>query len=119
LDVQSGQELVSHLRQCAACRELEDDFRRLEVKMQSLRQVDLGPDFSRRMRKMVENSAVENRCMFERQPGRRSGVLGVLQELFTPSKHPSPTLLEEFNDFPPLSIGCAYFNLIGQPEEPV
>jgi hypothetical protein len=45
-----------------------------------------------------------------------SGLVEGLRELFGPVTQSGNNPLDEFNDFPPLSMGSVYFTILGQSE---
>lgn len=115
LDAPSVQRLELHLQQCMECRRTLEDFRGLSEKVRSLPKIDPGPDFATRMVRAVRESTalgpgeVPARLSLW---GRLSRVVDDFMEVVSPPRSPATGALNEFNDFPPLSMGYIYVNLI-------
>lgn len=115
LDATSMRQLEFHLQQCMECRRTLEDFRGLSEKVRSLPKIDPGADFAVRMIKTVRGSATAGP---EEAParlslwGRLSGIVENFMEVVSPPRSPATGALNEFNDFPPLSMGYIYFNMI-------
>jgi anti-sigma factor RsiW len=119
LDAASHNDFESHLRQCPLCRTALNELLRVDQKLRSLPRVELGPDFSRRLITVMNECGMPDRADV---PGvlpavaTFSGLVEGLRELFGPITQSGNNPLDEFNDFPPLSMGSAYFTIFGQSE---
>ena len=115
LDAASSRQLELHLHQCAECREALNDFQELDDMVRVLPRIEPGPDFARQIvMRVTENAA--------REKGEGQSKLSLFKRLFrfvedfvelvSRVQTPSTGTLDEFGDFPPLSIGSIYFKLI-------
>jgi anti-sigma factor RsiW len=115
LDAPSVRQLEAHIQQCMECRETLNDFRGLSEEVRSLPKIDPGPDFAVRMVRTVRDSAAagagEPPVRFSLRE-RLSRIVEDFMEVVSPPRSPATGALNEFNDFPPLSMGYIYFNLI-------
>lgn len=115
LDAPSARQLAYHLQQCMECRQTLEEFRGLSEKVRSLPKIDPGPDFTVRMISAARGSAAPDA---EEAPARfslwerLSGIVENFMEVVSPPRLPATGALNEFNDFPPLSMGYIYVNLI-------
>jgi hypothetical protein len=115
LDAASSRQLESHLHQCAECREALDDFQELDDMVRGLPRIELGQDFARQMVMRVSENAATGEI--ERQGklsllDRLSRLAEDFVELVSRARTPSTGTLDEFSDFPPLSMSYIYFRLI-------
>jgi hypothetical protein len=119
LDAASHNDLESHLRQCPKCRAALNELQGVDHKLQSLPRVELGPDFSRRLITVMSECGMPDRTDL---PGvlpavaTFSGLVEGFRDLFGPAIQSGNNPLDEFNDFPPLSMGSVYFTIFGQSE---
>jgi len=118
LDAASSLRLESHLRGCVKCREALDDFQELDDMVRGLPGIDLGPDFAAHMLKRVSETAALGKVqpqgrlsLFE----RLSKIVDDFVDLVDSARSPSTGTLDEFDDFPPLSMGHIYFRLMDLP----
>ena len=115
----SHNDLESHLRQCPKCRAALNELQGVDHKLQSLPRVELGPDFSRRLITVMSECGMPDRTDL---PGvlpavaTFSGLVEGFRDLFGPAIQSGNNPLDEFNDFPPLSMGSVYFTIFGQSE---
>ena len=115
LDANSSVSVESHLRQCARCREALEELRRVDDRLRSLPKVELGPYFAERLVARLGERAVDAQD-HNTQPGTEedvSGLIGRLRGLFGVTATREANTLDEFSDFFPLSIGSAYFTIMG------
>jgi anti-sigma factor RsiW len=115
LDAASSRQLESHIHQCTDCRDALSDFQELDDLVQGLPKIDLEPDFARQMVTMVsEKHAVDHTERKSRLPlfEWSSRVVEDFVDLVISARTPSTGTLDEFSDFPPLSIGHIYFRLM-------
>jgi anti-sigma factor RsiW len=111
LEAGFNEDLTAHLCQCLHCREVFDELEAFDAKLRRLPQVQLGPEFSRRMVTLVNRRPGPPEC----QPAAvgSSGLLDSLVDLFGLTRRAGDNPLDEFGDFPPLTIGSAYFSIFG------
>jgi hypothetical protein len=109
-------EISIHLRNCAVCRKELGELDQIDFLVRGLPQIDLSEMFASRV---CEGLAVA-------EPAAH-GVTGLLQSIFTGFLHLAEVIfelfpgheyrrtetLDEFGDFPPLSLSNAYFQVIG------
>ena len=120
LDEASSRQLESHLHQCAECRETLNDFREIDDLVRDLPKLELGADFAKQMVMSVSEPVAIGEV-------ERSGRLSLFERLFRfienlvnlveSARSPSTGTLEEFNDFPPLSMGSIYLKLMDLPSQ--
>jgi len=118
LDAGTSRQLESHLRQCAQCREMLDDFQGIDDMVRGMPRMELGPDFAKQMVMRVSGLAAA-------EDARHTDRLSLLERLFrlaedfmdlvSSARTPSTSTLDEFGDFPPLSMGHIYFKLMDLP----
>ncbi len=115
LDAASSRQLESHLRWCVECREVLDDFQELNDMVLSLPKIELDPDFAAQMVRKVSGTGTASKIkrqvrssLFE----RLSRIAEDFVDLVSSARSPSIGALDEFSDFPPLSMSYIYFNLM-------
>jgi hypothetical protein len=118
LDAASSRQIESHLLKCTNCREALKEFQEIDGMVRGLPRFDLDPDFARQM--VMKLSEPAARGEIER-PGRPSlferlfQIVGDFVDLVDSARSPSTGTLDEFSDFPPLSMGHIYFKLMDLP----
>jgi len=115
----SHNDLESHLRQCPKCRAALNELEGVDHKLRSLPRAELGPDFSRRLITVTSEYGMSDRADSPSvlpAVATFSGLVEGLRDLFEPATQSGNNPLDEFNDFPPLSMGSVYFNIFGQSE---
>jgi hypothetical protein len=118
LDAASHNDFESHLRQCPLCRAALNELQGVDDRLRSLPRAELGPDFSRQLITVLGERGVTDRADLRGvlpTVTTFSGLVEGLRDLFGPTQSGNNPL-DEFNDFPPLSMGSAYFNIFGQSE---
>jgi len=105
-----------HLEQCLKCREYLADLQTIDGQLQALPRVDMGAEFAEAMTVKVCKDFLAR----DGSPVGRTGLLGrlanlveALFELLEASGSPRTRTLDEFSDFPPLSMGYVYCRLLG------
>lgn len=115
LDSTLRRSIENHLNQCAKCSEELEGFQDLDASLRGLARLDMDPEFAEHLvAKVCKESVAVDRTYFER---RAKSVLRFFEsffELLEPTRSPRTRSLEEFNDFPPLSIGYLYCKVLGQ-----
>jgi hypothetical protein len=118
-DSVSSRDLEAHVRECADCRAMLDGFQRLDALVRGLPGLQLGPDFAKQMVMRAKG--------LERAGEIKSGLMRPLfytllsavqdlSDLVSRARPASSTrTLDEFDDFPPLSMGYIYFRLLDLP----
>jgi anti-sigma factor RsiW len=118
LDAVSSRLVESHLHQCAECREALNNFQELDDMVRGLPRFDLGPDFAKQMvMKASGLAAAEKAGRTDSLSllGRLSQIVEDFVDLVSSARSPSTGTLDEFGDFPPLSMGYIYFRLMEVP----
>jgi len=105
-----------HLDGCVRCREELADIRAIDAQVQALPQVDMGAEFAEAVTVKVckdflgrDGSPVARTGLF----GRLANLLEALFELLEASGSLRTRTLDEFSDFPPLSMGYVYCRVLG------
>jgi len=105
-----------HLDQCLKCREYLADLQTIDAQLLALPQVGMGAEFAEAVTVRVckdflarDGSPVGRTGLF----GRLADLLEALFELLEASGSPRTRTLDEFSDFPPLSMGYVYCRLLG------
>ena len=121
MDGTLSRSITEHLRNCPRCRDYLRDFKEIDNLVCGLPRNDPNPDFSWR----VAKAAIGTSKIVDEKPVPLSSRLRlVLERLseeifsFRPSG-PGPGIrtLEEFSDYPPLSMSFVYFRLLEQPKQ--
>lgn len=118
LDTASARRLDSHFLRCAQCREVLRDFQELNEMVLRLPRIDPGPDFAAQMARRASEPALTAEID---HPGRlsllerMSRIAEDFMDLLRSGHNPSTGTLDEFADFPPLSMGHIYFRLMDLP----
>lgn len=118
LDAASSLQVESHLRRCAECREMLNDFQGIDEMVRGLPRIEIGPDFAGQMVMKASGLAAAEKA-------GRTDRLSLLERLFRLAEDfvdlvnsewsPSTGTLDEFGDFPPLSMGHVYFRIMDLP----
>ncbi|MBF0496046.1 MAG: zf-HC2 domain-containing protein [Deltaproteobacteria bacterium] len=113
LDSELSQQVAHHIGQCDDCREVFQDFQKINATVREWPKIELAPDFARQLGRMVEA-----------KEGQATGRLSVpwplwrfvqsFIRLLDATRYSSAQTLDEFNDFPPFSMGYIYFKLLDQ-----
>ena len=105
-----------HLDGCSRCREELADLRAIDAQVQALPQVGMGAEFA----EAVTVKVCKDFLGRDRSPigcpgpfGRLAHLLEAVFELLEASGSPRTRTLDEFSDFPPLSMGHVYCRLLG------
>jgi hypothetical protein len=118
LDAASARQVEAHLHECANCREELREFQEIDGMVHGLPRFDLGPDFARQLSMKLSELAVTGEI---ERPGRPSvlerlyRLLDDFVQLLSPTRAHTTGTLDEFSDFPPLSMGHIYFKLMDAP----
>jgi anti-sigma factor RsiW len=105
-----------HLYGCVTCREELASLRAIDAEIQALPQVGMSAEFAEAVTARVckdflarDGSPVGRTGPF----GRLANLLEAFFELLEAPGSPRTRTLEEFSDFPPLSMGYVYCRLLG------
>lgn len=114
MDSTSARQTESHLRQCADCRETLDEFQDIDNMVRSLPEIAADTDFSAQMVRIVNKTRHQGRLSLSE---RISRMVGEFADMLGSVGSASTGILDEFSDFPPLSIGQIYFRLMDMPAQ--
>jgi len=116
LEPASERGVREHLGSCLKCREYLADLQTIEAQLRALPQVGMGPEFA----EAVTIRVCKDFLARDGSPVGRTGAFGrlttlfeALFELLEASGSPKTRTLDEFSDFPPLSMGYVYCRLLG------
>lgn len=116
LDSKSVQSLVHHIGQCGTCREMAVDFRNVDSLVRGLPKVDMAPDSLGQLLGIAQEPRA---ATTEKASGRSpfSAVIRLVSSLvdLLETRTSSTHTLDEFDDFPPFSLGSIYFKMWDQP----
>ena len=121
MDGTSSRSIIEHLRDCPRCRDYLRDFREIDNLVYGLPRNDPSPDFSWRvMKAAIGTSKIVDEKPVPLSSRLRFALERLSEEIFSliPSgPGHSIRTLEEFSDYPPLSMGFIYFRLLEQPKQ--
>jgi hypothetical protein len=118
LDAASSRQVESHLHKCANCREVLNEFQEIDGMVRGLPQLDPGPDFAGQMVMKVSGLAAVGEVERPARPSLFERLFRLVEDfvdLVDSARSPSTGTLDEFSDFPPLSMGHIYFKLMNPP----
>jgi anti-sigma factor RsiW len=108
--------IEEHLDQCLKCREYLAELQTIDAQLQALPRVGMGAAFAEAVTVKIckdflarDGSSVGRTGLF----ARLANLLEALFELLDASGSAMTRTLDEFSDFPPLSMGYVYCRLLG------
>ena len=115
LDRDPREEVFLHLQNCESCQKRLEEFKRVDSFMKRMPNIEASESFSLQI---ISRISKEERSQSVRAPFLKfvfSRFLRMADSFFEliSGQTPREDSLEEFSDFPPLSIGHAYFQVIG------
>lgn len=115
LDETSSIRLLRHLERCGECRALLGELSQVDHWVRGLPILEASPAFSRELtvRGRQRHGFGGERSSKPSILATLLELLGYLSRLMERQKGPGTHLLDEFDDFPPLSLGCTYFRMLG------
>jgi hypothetical protein len=121
LDGATSRSITEHLKDCPWCREFLNEFEENDGLVYGLPRNDPSPDFTRRVLKAaIETSTIADEDPVPFSTRLRFALERLSEEIFRliPGKSRQDIRpLEEFNDYPPLSMSFIYFRLLEQPKQ--
>ena len=121
LDEATSRFITEHLKDCPRCREYLHEFREVDNRLYGLPRNDPSPDFSRRvLRAAMGTSTIIDEKPVPFSSRLRFALERLSEEIFSliPSgRHRPIRILEEFSDYPPLSMSFIYFRLLEQTKQ--
>ncbi|MBP1725509.1 MAG: putative transrane anti-sigma factor [Deltaproteobacteria bacterium] len=116
LDAALQRSVGEHLDGCVRCREELAALRAIDAEIQALPQVGMGPEFAEAVtvRACKDFLARDGSHVVRTGPfARLENLLEALFEVLEASGSVRTRTLDEFSDFPPLSMGYVYCRLLG------
>lgn len=117
LDGSLSEEISFHLRNCVACKKELAEFERIDALVRGMPRFEVSEAFAAQI---IANVAVKERDLLDLAHFSKRIFAKFLQladsvfELIQGHEYRRTATLEEFGDFPPLSLSHAYFQLIGK-----
>jgi len=117
LDEDLSEEISLHLRNCAACRKELAELERVDSLIKDMPKLDLDDSF---FLQIIAGISTKQQDRLESAPFSKRVFARFLQladsifELVSGHEYERTATLDEFSDFPPLSMSHAYFQLIGE-----
>jgi anti-sigma factor RsiW len=106
-----------HLGRCGACRDELAELQGLDIRLQTLPEVRMSPEFAETLTvRVCKDSLAGDRSRAGRAGllARLTSLLETVFDMVEASRSPRTLSLDEFSDFPPLSMGHVYCRLLGQ-----
>lgn len=109
-----AKKIIDHLGQCAECQKEFEVFQHVNTLVKDLPHQEMPPEFVKQMASKVHQSYAPVEKSFIKAWAfiPMFKFFEKLFELLDPVKAPESRTLEEFNDFPPSSLGHIYFKII-------
>jgi anti-sigma factor RsiW len=117
LDEDLSEEISLHLRNCAACRKELAELERVDSLIKDMPKLDLDDSF---FLQIIAGISTKEQDRHDSAPSSKRVFARFLQladsifELVSGHEYERTATLDEFSDFPPLSMSHAYFQLIGE-----
>jgi predicted anti-sigma-YlaC factor YlaD len=110
-------QISRHLQSCDACREELKEFDKIDSLVEGMPEISVPETFTAEI--IAKSQTVKSHRRWEMvlpqtMIDRLMLVIDSIFDLLPGDKSRGTGSLDEFGDFPPLSIGHAYFSLIGQ-----
>ena len=112
-----SEKMSLHLRNCAACRKELAELERVDSLVKDMPKLEIDESF---FLQIVAGISTKQKDRIESAPFSRRVLAGFLQladsifELVSGHEYERTATLDEFSDFPPLSMSHAFFRVIGQ-----
>ncbi|MBW1727950.1 MAG: zf-HC2 domain-containing protein [Deltaproteobacteria bacterium] len=109
-----AKKIIDHLGQCAECQKEFEAFQCIDILIKDLPAQEMPPEFVKQMLSKLPSSyvTVEKSFIKARAFIPMFKFFEKFFELLGPVRASESRTLEEFNDFPPSSLGHIYFKLI-------
>jgi anti-sigma factor RsiW len=116
LDKESSRAIASHTELCEPCREYLNGLQGIDALIGDLPRIEVSQGFTRQV-------VARAKKWEELALGKRRGISAfasfmqlfeALLDALARDKAPLTHTLDEFGDFPPLSMSCIYFQILGQ-----
>ena len=116
LDGNISEAVSLHLQSCASCRRELADFERVDSLVREMPKLDAAECFTLQVIAGISRTERDRPAAVSFSGRVLEGILQLADsffELLSGGEHEGDTL-DEFSDFPPLSISHAYFELLGE-----
>jgi anti-sigma factor RsiW len=117
LDGDLGEKISLHLRNCAACKKELAELERVDSLVAAMPNLEPHEAFASRIIAGISTGEQDHpyRAPFiKRVFAKFLQLADSIFELISGHEHETTDTLDEFGDFPPLSMSHAYFRIIGQ-----
>jgi anti-sigma factor RsiW len=117
LDGDLGEMISLHLRNCVACRKELAELERVDSLVKDLPKLELNESFSLQIIAKIstkEQDHLDSAPLSKRVFAKFLQLAESIFELVSGHEYERTATLDEFSDFPPLSMSHAYFQVIGQ-----
>lgn len=118
LPADSIKKISLHLESCAACRKEMEELNRIDCMVRGLPQFDVSEQFASQVLAGIMPAADSHPIVLANFARRIfTGFLElaeVIFEMVPGHEYRKTAALDEFSDFPPLSLSNAYFQVIGR-----
>ena len=117
LDGNLSEKMSLHLRNCAACRKELAELERVDSLVKDMPKLELNESFSLQIIAGIltkEQDRLESAHFSKRVFAKFLQLADSIFELVSGLEYERTATLDEFSDFPPLSMSHAYFQVIGQ-----
>ena len=117
LNANLSEKMSLHLRDCAACRKELAELERVDSLVKDMPELELNESF---FLQIIAGISTKKQDRLESAPFSKRVLAKFLQladsifELISGHEYERTATLDEFSDFPPLSMSYAYFHVIGQ-----
>ncbi len=117
LDGERSEEISLHLRNCAACREELAELERVDSLVKDMQKLELDESFFLQIIAGIstkEQDHPDSAPFSKRVFARFLQLADSMFEVVSGHEYERTATLDEFDDFPPLSMSYAYFKVIGE-----
>jgi anti-sigma factor RsiW len=112
-----SEKMSLHLRNCAACRKELAELERVDSLVKDMPKLEIDESFFLQIIARIstrEQDRLESAPFSKRVFARFLQLADSIFELVSGHEYERTATLDEFSDFPPLSMSHAYFHVIGQ-----
>ena len=107
-----------HLESCSSCRKEIEELSRIDCLVRDLPQFDVSEQFASQVSALImpvaDSHPISLASYARRGFAEFLELAEVIFEMLPGHEHRKTAVLDEFSDFPPLSLSNAYFQVIGR-----